>query len=644
MHRYRTIDLHKHPGRCSLALLLALLTGCVPAPRVSVASLTAPGESAATVASGALDVRFHRREDNAIPLHSAPGTWWRITSKARIDGSQAPRLELSNVYLARARVWRRGSAEPAEYSTYGPGAELRYSMRGLTIPLTGGIAAGEPVYLRIEARGVAPLYVALETRAQSQRQDARHIRIRSTLLTVMIVTGVLALGFGLGLGEKSYFYFAAMVLCQIAYMVLIGGDVRPVFAGADTLDWNLQSVRVVGLLGTIAGIEFMRVYLDLQKRQPVVHRVLLACSTTLGLFAVASVATPATWTSIVGNVTLLASAAVLIFATAHGCLRSERAAWFALIAWIPAVVMAMLRAAQALGWLVGPLWFTYAFPASFAFAFLLLTLGLTERMVAIRRERQYALRESEQRTQQLATTGHDIRQPLLALRSMLSLLAGEGAVAPGVIERFKESIQYIDKLAGQYTAGPPADRLSRPHGGSGPAPEGSFPAPEVFPVELLLRNLDLMFRYEAEEKGLVLRVRSCNAIVVADAMATMRIATNLVANAVKYTQSGKVLIGCRRRRDTVAIIVADSGPGMSPEELRRVMKQWERGEHTADTEGSGLGLSIAQSLASERRYGFRVVSSPGRGTIFTVELPARGADSVSAVPASERETPIDEEL
>ena len=591
---------------------------------VTIASLTAPDAPPAAIVSGALDAEFEPRAGATIPLRAAPGTWWRVTPRVTLEPSLSPVLELSDVLLAQVEVWRRGRSEPARYSTYGPTADERSSSRGLAIPLPDGVTAGDAIYLRIEARGVAPLRVGLESRAQSLRLDTQHAQILAALLTVMLVTCILALGFGLGLGERSYLYFAVMVLCQMAYLALVGGGFRYLPATSEVLDRNLQALRVAGSLGTIGSIEFLRMYLDLARRRPLLSRMLLACSVLLGIGALASMATAASWTALLGNLMLLIASAILLVATLRGCIDGQRAAWFVLGAWVPTMLMATLRALEALGWVVGPAWLAYLFPASFAFACLMLTLGLTDRMLTIRRERHEALLESQRRARQLATASHDIRQPLLALRTGLMRLAAENALAPGAAERFSSSLDYLDRLAAEYaprwTAAPEpasdAERAQRPEA-------ATVPAPEVLAVDLLLRNIELMFRDEAEAKGLSFRVRSSAATVTADGMAAMRIVSNLVANAVKYTRTGKVLVGCRRRRDRIVIVVADTGPGMTAEELARVQQEGERGASAAGTEGSGLGLSIATRLAADCGFALHIVSTPGRGTMLGFELPRR---------------------
>jgi signal transduction histidine kinase len=320
------------------------------------------------------------------------------------------------------------------------------------------------------------------------------------------------------------------------------------------------------------------------------------------------------WLGVLGNLLIIAVSIATLIAALRGCRRGERAAWYMLIAWLPTLTFSVMAAMQGLGRLQGARWLQYAFAASFAYSGLVLALGLIERSQRVRRERHAALLESEQRGQQLATASHDIRQPLVALRSALERLTRESELPSPVMERFRSSVEYLDRLAAEYAAGQGAERTAR---------EGAARAAgdEVLPLDMLVRNLELMFRDEAEAKGLDFRVRSSSARVRIDAMAAMRVASNLVANAVKYTHRGGVLIGCRRAGPRVALVVVDTGPGMPPEELARVFREGERGSGAAGTEGLGLGLSIAARLSALYGFGLLVASRPGRGTRFSLELP-----------------------
>ena len=214
---------------------------------------------------------------------------------------------------------------------------------------------------------------------------------------------------------------------------------------------------------------------------------------------------------------------------------------------------------------------------------------------------------AQEKTDRLATASHDIRQPLTSLKLTLSRLAQNGELAPPVIERFTQSLDYLDKLAREYTAD---DRSATQR-----------PDNQSFSVAMLLDNLELMFREEAEGKGLAFRCRVRNAQAQGDAMAAMRLVSNLVANAIKYTARGKVLLGSAIRGDKIRIMIADTGPGIPQDEQARVLESRQRGSTVGDIEGAGLGLGIAAALAAQNNFGFEMRSTPGRGTLFVITLP-----------------------
>ena len=124
-----------------------------------------------------------------------------------------------------------------------------------------------------------------------------------------------------------------------------------------------------------------------------------------------------------------------------------------------------------------------------------------------------------------------------------------------------------------------------------------------------------MFSDEAHEKGIDLKTVRSSIVVSAEPVILMRILINLVANAIKHTASGRVLIGARRRGNTAMIEVYDTGPGMSERDLQYVFKPYVSG---ATSTGEGLGLAIVKELANESRLDIHAQSLPGKGTVFRI--------------------------
>ena len=110
-----------------------------------------------------------------------------------------------------------------------------------------------------------------------------------------------------------------------------------------------------------------------------------------------------------------------------------------------------------------------------------------------------------------------------------------------------------------------------------------------------------------------------------DAVQLGRIVGNLISNAVRYTETGGVVVGCRRRAGKVWLEVCDSGVGIPSDKLDAIFDEFRQlGERSQDRQGSGLGLAIVKRTATLLGLDVRVSSTPGRGSLFAIELPTSG--------------------
>ena len=148
----------------------------------------------------------------------------------------------------------------------------------------------------------------------------------------------------------------------------------------------------------------------------------------------------------------------------------------------------------------------------------------------------------------------------------------------------------------------------------------------------IFRKLRLHFEPVAFEKGLSLRLRGGQHVVHADPLLVERILRNLVSNAIRFTADGTVLVSCRRRGNTLLLQVWDSGLGISQEQQARVFEEFyqvpdvktsvERSTSPHERKGLGLGLAIVKRLAELLHAPLKLSSQLGRGTVFSLELPA----------------------
>ena len=218
------------------------------------------------------------------------------------------------------------------------------------------------------------------------------------------------------------------------------------------------------------------------------------------------------------------------------------------------------------------------------------------------------------KTRFLAAASHDLLQPLNAARLFTSAL-GQGENLDGktsrAIERIDSSLRAAEEL---LTALLDISKLDA----------GALePHPAVFHVNDVLARLDIEFGAIAREHGLELTTAPCTLAVKSDRQFLRRILQNFLSNALRYTRTGKVLLGCRRRGDRLSIQVWDTGPGIADEHLDEIFEEFRRLQPRDErgAKGMGLGLAIVQRMARALGHEVLVRSRPGHGSMFAVEVP-----------------------
>ena len=160
----------------------------------------------------------------------------------------------------------------------------------------------------------------------------------------------------------------------------------------------------------------------------------------------------------------------------------------------------------------------------------------------------------------------------------------------------------------------------------------------------LLERLHAEFAPQAELKGLTLRTVPSSATVATDPELLDRILRNLLANAVSYTASGGILLGCRRCGDSVRIIVADTGPGIPEPQQHRIFEEfYQVGNSERDrSRGFGLGLAIVRRITDMLDHPVAVLSVLGKGSVFSVTVPlaapvpSHGDGAIQSAPVASR--------
>jgi signal transduction histidine kinase len=235
--------------------------------------------------------------------------------------------------------------------------------------------------------------------------------------------------------------------------------------------------------------------------------------------------------------------------------------------------------------------------------------------------RDAAERANRFKTRFFTAVGHDLLQPLHAARLSLSALGeihgdpqhmrliGQVDHALSTIEELLRTILDLSKL------------------------DSGAIKPSLQPVDVpaLFRSVLVDIEPIARAKGLLVTMRTPDVACTSDPLMLRRILQNLLANAVQYTERGRVLLSCRRRGAHFRIDVWDTGPGIAPSEQSKIFEEFHRGSAglRSHAGGFGIGLAIISRMAEALGHRIELCSETGRGTRFSLFVPV-GDDAASA--------------
>ncbi|WP_412535521.1 NahK/ErcS family hybrid sensor histidine kinase/response regulator [Marinobacter sp. MIT930201] len=224
-----------------------------------------------------------------------------------------------------------------------------------------------------------------------------------------------------------------------------------------------------------------------------------------------------------------------------------------------------------------------------------------------------AERANLSKTKFLAAVSHDLLQPLNAARLFTSSLLEHsfGPKAEGLVRSVSTSLDDVENLLGTLVD------ISKLDAG--------VIKPDIMAFDLrdLLNNIAREFRQMALAEGLTLDFVPSSAIVESDSQLLARILRNFLTNAIRYTGTGRILLGCRRHREHVLLQVWDTGPGIPEDKLTEIFQEFKRIRPAGSQpdKGLGLGLAIVDKISRMLGHEVTVSSIEGKGSVFSVKVP-----------------------
>ncbi|MEQ3659752.1 MAG: PAS domain-containing hybrid sensor histidine kinase/response regulator [Glaciecola sp.] len=229
---------------------------------------------------------------------------------------------------------------------------------------------------------------------------------------------------------------------------------------------------------------------------------------------------------------------------------------------------------------------------------------------------------STSKTKFLAAAGHDLMQPFNAASLFASMLhqkiqdTENSELTKGLVGALENADQLLSMLLDMTKL---ESGLIKPH-------------KQAIDLNDLLKNLVNEYQVLARQKGLNIHYVPTNIWVISDRRLLNRIIQNLITNAIRYTDRGKILVGVRRRSlNNVDICVLDSGRGIADEQKSLIFDEFKQLDKHENNQGLGLGLTIVEKMSALLEHDIKVRSELGKGTQFQVQLQrSKNKNAVSA--------------
>ncbi len=259
---------------------------------------------------------------------------------------------------------------------------------------------------------------------------------------------------------------------------------------------------------------------------------------------------------------------------------------------------------------------------------------LKQAEAASHKAREAAEQANQAKSHFMAAASHDLRQPLQAITTISDVLQRtlHDPEHLKLVGYLSKSVLNMNELfnallnVNQLESGSITPTLSR------------------FPANDLLQRIDTVYRPLAEQKGLSLRVVSSSATIRSDSVLLGQILDNLVSNALRYTETGKVLVGCRRHGASLRFEVWDTGIGIPENQRARIFDDFYQLDNPARERSKGLGLGLAIAARSASLLGQEIqLTCRQKGSLFSLQIPLAdpGNHNMQAVSSASTERRVD---
>lgn len=566
------------------------------------------------------------------PRMTEPGIWVAVKFQAKA-GNYLLDLGLPDAYHVQVfGVQQTGLQNLMQLNSQSTFKDRLLAHRLLLVPLNiheSSKQGEQEVLVHYRTHGKTPLFMRLFPREIFLERDTVDNLLNGILIGfLLVVIPLLVMGFQ-SVQNRNYRLYAALVITNLAFLLQIEGYSFQ-FLWPDSPDWNMRMPMLIACNVVFWHILFAIQFLQMRQR-------LL----TLYLWHIASlwIIIPAFFLELFWDIeevilALSACYAALAMYTAYRGLRQQ----------IPAARFYFIGTLMQAIFIVGLLFISITFGNPFP-QFAVLTypkigyLGealffaaavmqqirlFSERQVELRQRRLaeteqllhaeqsklQALDKARQQQLQLASASHDIAQPLASLRFALAAL-GQKPENKAIAEHVENTLNYAQSLLKELIVQTRQEQSAN-----------SANSAEQIDLREIFSQLAQEFEVLAQQKALNLAIHRCQLTMPGSSVLLYRILSNLLANAIRYTEHGRIVLGVRRRTDAIEIQIWDTGPGIPAHTVASLTQAFQQGAQAQQgTQGYGLGLFIVHTLCTQCGYQLRIHSELGKGSGFCVRIP-----------------------
>jgi diguanylate cyclase (GGDEF)-like protein len=390
-------------GVCSLRWGLLLL--CWPAAGLAdeaVLRVTALPEAPA-LAAGPAGVATGGREQTVsrLWLHAPRNRtdWYALQLAEDWHGSIRPLLAIRGDTRARITIYMPPDYRPRSDSVFDAALDPSFSHRAVVYLLPGDLRADQPIYVALGDPGQSqPIRLGITDAASYRAGDLRHVRVSTFFASVQVSMILVILCFWAVLRDRMFLYFIVYVCAQLVYGMAASGELYALPGAWLLTPLGYHTGQSMAALAAGFSIWFILAFADLRSYAPRLAAWLGALRWPFLAFAGViwlPFLQPDAWLPNTVNLLLIVSTVIALAASWLAWRRGNRQAGFFLLSWLPLLALTLARVVQLMAGFPLPAWLEYGFPGSMAWAAVIVTVGLADRTLQVRHERDHATRMAQ---------------------------------------------------------------------------------------------------------------------------------------------------------------------------------------------------------------------------------------------------------